>query len=115
MNPNYNRNGVQAVLQQNPVIQLQYRVQQLELQVKRLEELIINNNKQIHEAINAISKNIETTHVNKAEIHDNKEEESHETFNKGSLCLKSETHKEPLNESENNDDNDLENIDLDNL
>ena len=61
MNPNYNRNGVQAVLQQNPVIQLQYRVQQLELQVKRLEELIINNNKQIHEAINAVSKNIETT------------------------------------------------------
>ena len=114
MNPNYNRNGVQAVLQQNPVIQLQYRVQQLELQVKRLEELIINNNKQIHEAINAISKNIETIEIHEAETHDNKEEESHETF-KEPLSLKSETLKEPLNESENNDDNDLENIDLDNL
>lgn len=112
MNPNYNRNGVQAVLQQNPVIQLQYRVQQLELQVKRLEELIINNNKQIHEAINTITKNIETTktHDNKVKIH---ETESHEMFEEP--LNESETHEMPLNESETNDDNDLENIDLDNL
>ena len=62
--------------------------------------LIINNNKQIHEAINAISKNIETTEIHEAETH---KAEIHETF-KGSL-----------NESETNDDNELENIDLDNL
>lgn len=109
MNPNYNRNGVQAVLQQNPVIQLQYRVQQLELQVKRLEELIINNNKQIHEAINAIGKNIETTHVNKAEIY---ETESHDNKNETEIH-EAESHDNKEEESENNDD--LENIDLDNL
>lgn len=106
MNPNYNRNGVQAVLQQNPVIQLQYRVQQLELQVKRLEELIINNNKQIHEAINTISKNIETTEIHEAKTHETNEVPLNESETReASLSSKSET----------NDDNDLENIDLDNL